>query len=72
MAAHCSVSAWRIPWTEEPGGVWGSQSWTQQVDFHFTSDISTTAPIILRNTSLEATAQLLVIHGTGFFFLNRY
>ena len=21
MAAHCSVLAWRIPWTEEPGGL---------------------------------------------------
>ena len=20
MATHCSISAWRIPWTEEPGG----------------------------------------------------
>ena len=21
MAAHCSVLAWEIPWTEEPGGL---------------------------------------------------
>ena len=21
MATHCSVTAWRIPWTEEPGGL---------------------------------------------------
>ena len=20
MATHCSILAWRIPWTEEPGG----------------------------------------------------
>ena len=27
MATHCSISAWRIPWTEEPGRLWsmGSQ-----------------------------------------------
>ena len=27
MAAYSSILAWRIPWTEEPGGVWfiGSQ-----------------------------------------------
>ena len=27
MATHSSVLAWRIPWTEEPGGLWsiGSQ-----------------------------------------------
>ena len=31
MAAHFSVLAWRIPWTEEPGGatVHGAQSWTR-------------------------------------------
>ena len=22
MATRCSVLAWRIPWTEEPGGLW--------------------------------------------------
>ena len=30
MATHSSILAWRIPWTEEPGGLWsiGSQkSW---------------------------------------------
>ena len=27
MATHSSIPAWRIPWTEEPGGLWsvGSQ-----------------------------------------------
>jgi len=27
MATHSSILAWRIPWTEEPGGLWsiGSQ-----------------------------------------------
>ena len=24
MAAHSSIIAWRIPWTEEPGGLQGS------------------------------------------------
>ena len=30
MATHSSILAWRIPWTEEPGGLLstGSQSWT--------------------------------------------
>ena len=28
MATHFNILAWRIPWTEEPGGLWsmGSQS----------------------------------------------
>ena len=30
MATHSSILAWRIPWTEEPGGLWfiGSQTRT--------------------------------------------
>ena len=26
MATHTSIPAWRIPWTEEPGGVAKSQT----------------------------------------------
>ena len=31
MAPHSSILAWKIPWTEEPGGLqsMGSQSWTR-------------------------------------------
>ena len=37
MATHSSILAWRIPWTEEPGGLksMGSQeldTWTQLSD----------------------------------------
>ena len=34
MAAHSSILAWGIPWTEEPGGLqsMGSQSWTRLSD----------------------------------------
>ena len=34
MAAHFSIPAWRIPWTEEPGGLQtvGSQSQTRLGD----------------------------------------
>ena len=38
MAAHSSILAWRIPWTEEPGGLQsiGSQrDMIKQVHFHF-------------------------------------
>ena len=24
MATHFSIPAWRIPWTEEPGGLWST------------------------------------------------
>ena len=31
MATHCSILAWRMPWTEEPGGLpsMGSESQTR-------------------------------------------
>ena len=34
MATHSNILAWRIPRTEEPGGLqsMGSQSWTQLTD----------------------------------------
>ena len=34
MATHSSILDWRIPWTEEPGGLrsMGSQSWTRLSD----------------------------------------
>ena len=29
MATHSSILAWKIPWTEEPGGLHGvKESWT--------------------------------------------
>ena len=36
MAAHSSIFAWRIPWTEETSGLqfMGSQSWTDLNDKH--------------------------------------
>ena len=38
MAPHSSTLAWKIPWTEEPGGLqsMGSRSRTQLSDFTFT------------------------------------
>ena len=35
IATHASILAWRIPWTEEPGGLYspqGRKSWTQLSD----------------------------------------
>ena len=34
MATHSSILVWKIPWTEEPGGLQslGSHSWTQLSD----------------------------------------
>ena len=36
MATHSSILAWRISWTEEPGGLQLAKSWTRLSDFTFT------------------------------------
>ena len=39
MAPHSSTLAWKIPWTEEPGGLspWGCEEsdTTERLHFHF-------------------------------------
>ena len=39
MATHSSILAWRIPWTEEPGGLqsMGSQSQTRLSTYFYSS-----------------------------------
>ena len=34
MAAHYSIRAWRIPWTQEPGGLQSKESDTTEVTEH--------------------------------------
>ena len=38
MTPHSNTLAWKIPWTEEPGGLqsMGSLSWTRLSNFTFT------------------------------------
>ena len=33
IAAHSSILAWRIPWTEDPGGLWSMESQKSQTGF---------------------------------------
>ena len=49
MATHSGVLAWRIPWTEEPGGLQSveSQSQTQLSNFHLCSSAATLASLLL-------------------------
>ncbi|CAM9755242.1 unnamed protein product [Rangifer tarandus platyrhynchus] len=51
MSTHSSVLAWRIPWTEEPGGLqsMGSQSRTPQLsDLYFHFSDPPVAPTLFR------------------------
>ena len=47
MATHSSILAWRIPWTEEPGGL---QSIASQRVRHDWSDLAHTAYILIKKT----------------------
>ena len=54
MAAHSSILAWQIPWTEEPGGLqsMGSQSWTQLREEQYNST-ATRAELIMDISELS-------------------
>ena len=54
MATHSSILAWRIPWTEEPGGLqsMGSQSQTPLSDFTFTFSLQRKEPKLERLSDL--------------------
>ena len=42
MATHSSIHAWRIPWTEEPGGLWSIGS--QRVGYEWSNLAHSTHP----------------------------
>ena len=42
MATHSSILAWRIPWTEESGGLWsmgGRESDMTEVTLHIVTQV---------------------------------
>ena len=52
MAAHSSILAWRIPWTEKPGGLqsWGRQNVQtprKQISMHNPSSFSQSSLVIV-------------------------
>ena len=63
MAPHSSSLAWKIPWTEEPGGLQsiGSLRWTQLSDFTFTFHFHALEKEMVTHSSVLA----LRIPGTG-------
>ena len=59
MATQSSILAWRIPWTEEPGGPWSMGS--QRVG-HTTSDsaLSTSLVFLSGGSSLAVVCRFLI------------
>ena len=59
MATHSSILVWRIPWTEEPGGLQstGSQSWTRLSDF--------TSPYCILDSFIDYDGySIIAVHGS--------
>ena len=56
MATHPSILAWRIPWTEDPGGYspWGPKEWgVTEVTQHSTAHAMFTE----KNSKVSATSK---------------
>ena len=62
MATHCSILAWRIPWTEEPGGLQSMGSW--RVGHNWSDSDAYTIVICVALTLLQTTYSILL----SFFF----
>ena len=64
MSPHSSTLAWKIPWTEDPGGLQSmlvAKSWTQLSDFTFTFHFHALEKEIVTHSSVLAWR----IPGTG-------
>ena len=53
MAIHFSILVWRIPWTEEPGGLWSIES---QRDRHDCSNLAQHIDVYITNGIIKAIA----------------
>ena len=54
MAPHSNTLAWKIPWTEEPGGLPSKWSkWSHRVGHDWSDLAAAAAEYIMRNTGLD-------------------
>ena len=66
MATHSSFLAWRIPWTEEPGGLpMGSRKSQTQVNTHMFLDRGFSAGIAATSELTRRHLPLWGLHGPG-------
>ena len=62
MAAHSSILAWRIPWTEEPDSPWNCKVWHDWVANTFPSQVEFAESLpsgAFRNSTLQYWGMLL-------------
>ena len=69
MAAHSSILAWEIPWTEKPGGIQSTGSLSVERDRHnlVTKEQVYTCPIIYKkDKEQEFTVQHKELHSISY------
>ena len=70
MAAHSSILAWWVPWTEEPGGLqlMGSLSWTQWQTLRRGREVEWGGLLSNTNLWLHSSILLVVLNPLWFHF----
>ena len=66
MAAHSSILAWRIPWTEEPGGLQSMGSQRVRHNKRFLLDVSEAVGPKLCISNASRVILVVWIHGPQF------
>ena len=64
MAVHSSILAWRIPWTEEPGGLWSMGS--QRVGHHWGGKVTTNLDSILKSRDITLPTKVHLVKAMFF------
>ena len=63
MATHSSILAWRIPWTEEPGGLWSMGM--QRVGHESATEHSTHKPTLKKSSTTLGILTLIITPTLG-------
>ena len=57
LATHASILAWRIPWTEEPGGLQSLGSYRARHDYMTEHSTAPSADLLLPNSHILIVAR---------------
>ena len=71
MTTHASILGWRIPWTEEPGGLWSKElDMTEQLSMHVPSEIRVMQQKL--SAMVNIMYQTLLNYGVPRYLVKRY
>ena len=66
MASHSSIISWRIPWTEEPGGLQSTESKRAGRDGRGLADMRTC--MVALHTMFQVHSKVIQLYASLFFF----